>query len=147
MPYFRLLSSPRNRIIKPTKISFYDLEDIVQQNNISTLSASSQPYKINLEAEQSSCVMKRKIVHLLSDNDGEKMNESSIIAHKASYSKISEYEKEKEERRRKDFDMESERDGVIAYHKMMIRADIFETNCLAVKHYGFHIHMQTITLV
>lgn len=80
-------SDTTQRIPKISHLS--DLEELL---------APKPTYTINVEAEASSSTMNRKIVHLLSDDDGEEDDEipdyseaaANEIAEKSSYSRISE---------------------------------------------------------
>mmetsp|Transcript_12348 Transcript_12348/g.15237 ORF Transcript_12348/g.15237 Transcript_12348/m.15237 type:complete len:615 (+) Transcript_12348:167-2011(+) len=81
--------SKRTASSPSSSINFYDLEEIVRPK---------PTYTINVEAEASSSIMEKKIVHLLHDDDGEEDHEipdyseaaANEIADKSTYSRISE---------------------------------------------------------
>ncbi len=76
----------------PKITNLFDFEEIMLSNN------KPSTYTINIEAEATSSIMNRKIVKLLSDDDGEEDDEipdyseaaANEIADKSSYSRISE---------------------------------------------------------
>lgn len=86
---FNEKSSTSSSTSRIPKIHFDSVEELI---------APKPTYTINVEAEKSSSIMKRKIVHLLSDDEGEEDDElpdyseeaANEIAHKSAYSRISE---------------------------------------------------------